>query len=73
MNIRISNSIPIPSTSGKGRPRKWHPVLSDMLVGDSIDVSLNEYFAIARNAKKLRINITSRRLPDNNVRVWRVE
>jgi hypothetical protein len=63
----IDKAIPIPSRS------KWGKLVADMQPGDSVLVTVAEASALRAQARLAQIEVVSRTIQPNRVRVWRTK
>lgn len=70
MDIKIDKRVPIPPDI-RGRPKKypWH----EMGVGDSFVGGVTARSLITKAAKATGFKFTSRKIGENEFRIWRVK
>jgi hypothetical protein len=65
--IKIEQNIPMPPRS------KWAKVISEMNIGDSVVLTTNETMALRNQAKSMGMDVASRIIKPNQLRVWRTK
>ena len=72
----IKAGIPIPTINRGGTtgPRRGRTtgVLYDMSPGDSIVIAKNKEASFRQTAKRSKMPITTRKMPDGTLRLWRI-
>jgi hypothetical protein len=74
--ITIEKNIPVPSSTGRGRPGKWVSIAAQMEVGDSVldptYVKKKASHGLTMALRKLG-HKTATRPEGDGLRIWRVE
>ncbi len=71
MDYKIEKGIPLPVS----QRCKWAATISDMEIGDSILLSLKDAVTFAGAVYRINpgFNITRRKQPDGNTRIWAIK
>ncbi len=73
-HIKIESGVPIPKVNtGAKKGSGLIAMLESMAINDSILIERKRVSYVLNTGKKLGFKMTSRKVDDNNYRIWRVD